>query len=175
MSVPNTLTETVAVRPAFASGSAARTILSGTLIAGTLDISSAIAIWVPQGISAQRVLQSVAGGLLGRDTINGGSGSAALGLLLHFAIMSVIVTLFYAASRRLPALTRRWLICGVAYGVVVYLVMTFVVLPLSASPGGGGFHSLSALVQGLVVHIVCVGLPIAFITRRHSSASFAGV
>jgi hypothetical protein len=175
MPVPNTLTEAVALPPARATGRAARTILFGTLLAGTLDISAAIITWVLQDVPAQRVLQSVAGGMLGRSTFEGGTGSAMLGLLLHFSIMSVIVTLFYAASRKLPLLTQRWLLCGIAYGVVAYVVMTFVVLPLSALPQAGGFHSFSALVQGLLVHSVCVGVPIAFITRRYASALIAGV
>jgi hypothetical protein len=80
---------------------------------------------------------------------------------------------FYVASRRLPALTRHWLRSGVAYAVAVYAVMTFVVVPLSAL--NARIPSLPEIAQGLTVHIVCVGLPIAFITRRFSQpAPFAG-
>jgi len=154
-------------------GRSLRSIALGTLVAGTLDISAAILRWLPQGVSATRVLQSIAGGLLGRETFAGGAPTAALGLLLHFSIMSVIVTVFYVASRRLPALTRHWLRYGVAYGAAVYSVMTFIVVPLSALHAP--MPSPSAIAQVLMVHIVCVGLPIAFITRRFSQpAPFAG-
>jgi hypothetical protein len=118
-------------------------------------------------------LQSVAAGVLGREATKGGAMTAALGLLLHFLIMSGIATTFYILSRRIPVLTKHWLPCGIAYGVVVYLVMSFVVVPLSAFPGSV-VPSLAAFVQGALTHIVCVGLPIAFITHRLSPAHSQG-
>lgn len=171
----NTLVEDLA--SAGKTSRALPTIALGTLVAGTFDISAAIITWLLKGVSAARVLQSVAGGLLGRATFDGGAPTAALGLLLHFSVMSVIVTVFYVASRRLPALTRHWLACGIAYAVCVYAVMTFIVVPLSALHAP--MPSPSAIAQGLLVHILCVGLPIAFITRRRfenrsQPALFAG-
>lgn len=145
-------------------GRALRAILLGTLVAGTLDICAAILTWMFRGVPAIRVLQSVAGGLLGRETFDGGAPTAALGLLLHFLIMSVIVALFITASGRMATLTRHAIPWGVAYGVVVYCAMTFIVVPLSASAAGR--PSLSAIAQGVLVHIVCVGVPIALIARR---------
>ena len=61
---------------------------------------------------------------------------------------------------RLPFMTgRRWWLAGLAYGIVVYVVMTFVVVPLSAlAPARPA--PLAAHVQGLLVHMACVGLPI---------------
>ena len=147
-----------------ARGRALLAILIGTLVAGTLDISAAILTWLFRGVPAIRVLQSVAGGLLGRATFNGGAATASLGLLLHFLIMSVIVATFVVASHRLAALVRHPIACGIAYGLIVYCVMTFVVVPLSAS--GAAAPSVSANVQGAIVHIVCVGVPIALIARR---------
>jgi hypothetical protein len=151
------------------SGDEMQALLWSTLAAGTLDISAAIALrGLISGVAAIRVLQSVASGLLGRDAFGGGTKTAVLGLVLHFAIMVVIVTLFYFASRSLTALTTHWLWSGLAYGVVVYLVMSFVVVPLSAFPAKL-VPSVAALVEGLIVHMVCVGLPIAFIISRFSS------
>jgi hypothetical protein len=167
MAAHNTLFQDLAVNELNGHG-ALRTIAMGTLVAGTLDISVAIITWLLRGVSATRVLQGVAGGLLGRATFDGGAATAMLGLLLHFAIMSVIVTVFYVASRGVPLLTRQWFWCGLAYGIAVYLVMTFIVVPLSAFPGR--MPSPSAIVQGLIVHMLCVGLSIAFITRRFATA-----
>jgi hypothetical protein len=153
--------------PAPVAASARAAILWGTLIAGTMDISAAIGTWWFKDVAPSRVLQSVAGGLLGREaTFSGGGRTAALGLFLHFAIMGVIVTLFYLSSRRLPFMTgRRWWLVGIAYAVAVYVVMTFVVVPLSALAPVRP-QPMSANVQGLLVHITCVGLPIALITRH---------
>src|SRR5688572_23368021 len=80
-------------------------IVIGTLVAGSLDISAAILTWLPRGVTPGRVLQSVASGLLGKDSFTGGAGTAALGLFLHFVIMCGIVAVFVLASRRLPVLT----------------------------------------------------------------------
>jgi hypothetical protein len=141
-------------------------ILWSTLVAGTLDISAAIVLRaMVNGIAATRVLQSVASGVLGRDAFSGDLRIAALGLLLHFLMMAVIATVFYLASRRLPMLATYWVWFGLAYGVVVYLVMSFVVVPWSAFPGTV-VPSAAAFVEGVVVHMVCVGLPIAWFTSR---------
>jgi hypothetical protein len=164
MSNPNTM---AAAPLAAADRSAAlRTIVWGTLVAGTLDISAAIISWALRDVSAERVLQGVAAGVLGSEARNGGTWSAALGLLLHYLIMIGIVAVFYFASRRLSFLTRRWLLAGIAYGIAVYIVMSFVVVPLSASPGGFSIPPLPRLIQGVLIHITCVGVPIAFVARR---------
>lgn len=145
-----------------------RAILTGTLVAGTLDICAAIISWWVRGVAPPRVLQGVASGLLGRESFEGGAATAALGLFLHYAIMSVIVTLFVMAALRsarlTPASLPRAMGIGLLYGIVVYLVMTYVVVPLSASPAG--LPGLRGFVEGIVIQIVCVGLPIALVTRR---------
>jgi hypothetical protein len=155
--------------PVATTTSSRMAILWATLTAGALDISAAILTWWFRDVAPSRVLQSVAGGLLGRDaTFSGGAKTAALGLFLHFAIMSGIAAVFYAASRRLPGLVgRRWWLAGIAYGVAVYAVMTFVVVPLSALAPARPVP-VPDIVQGVFVHMLCVGLPIAFITRRFS-------
>lgn len=152
-----------------ATGGTLRAILFGTFIAGAMDITAAIVTWLFRGVPATRVLQGVAGGLLGRDTFSGGASTAALGLLLHFMIMSVIVSAYVAASSRLPALARHAIACGIAYGIVVYIVMTFVVVPLSAATGGR--PALPMILTGVIVHILCVGVPIALIARRFISVA----
>jgi hypothetical protein len=163
--IPETSSREIAAETAGLTRTGAlRAVLVGTLIAGTLDIFAAIVTWMLRGVSATRVLQGVASGLLGREAVNGGAASAALGLLLHFLVMSVIVAVFYFLSRKRTVLTTHWVVSGVLYGVAVYLVMTFIVVPLSAAPMG--LPTLAAAVQGVLVHIFCVGLPIAFVAGR---------
>ena len=144
--------------------SALRAILWGTAVAGTLDICSAITIWTLRGVTPGRVLQSVATGVLGRDAYSGGTAAAVLGLLLHYLVMSVIVTLFVLASSRLAVLKQHPTLCGAAYGVVVYCVMTFVVVPLSAATLAP--VTVKAVLEGLAVHIPMVGISIALVARR---------
>ena len=138
--------------------------LIATLVAGTLDISAAILTWLIRGVAPTSVLQSVASGVLGRRALEGGAGAAALGLVLHFALMAVIAGIFVFASQRVSMLRRQRLVWGVVYGVLVYVVMTYVVVPLSPSPVRipEGFDAA----LGVATHIVCVGLPIALVATR---------
>ncbi len=141
----------------------ARTALYAGLLAGALDIVAAILTNLD--VPARAVLQAVASGLLGESAWAGGWPTAWLGLGLHFAIMLVIVVIFVAAAAVIRALRRFWILAGAAYGVAVWLVMDRVVVPLSASPIPGAVDLESALIA-IGVHIVAVGLPIAWLTRR---------
>jgi uncharacterized membrane protein YagU involved in acid resistance len=143
-------------------------ILVGGAIAGALDITYAIVFSAFRGVPPLRILQSVASGLLGPAAFDGGVPVAALGLFLHFLIAFTIAAIFYFASRRLPFLTRRPVVSGVLYGVVVYAVMNLVVLPLSATPPRKSFP-LIVIVTGLLVHMFFIGLPIALATRKASA------
>jgi uncharacterized membrane protein YagU involved in acid resistance len=139
-----------------------------TLIAGILDISSAFILGYPKGASPIRVLQGVAAGLIGRDAaIGGGLATAGLGLAIHFFIAFVVATVFYVASRKLIFLTRHAVISGLLYGVVVYGFMYWIVMPLAYPV----VHpSLSRDLTAVCVHMFLIGLPIALIVRRFSSA-----
>ena len=131
-----------------------------------MDITAAFVTWYPRGISPQRVLQGVASGWLGRASYQGGWKTAALGLATHFFVAFSAATVFYIASRKLAFLTRRPVVSGIAYGVAVYLVMYWIVMPLSnvrRSP-----FSVFNTVVAIVTHMVCVGLPIALVISRYS-------
>jgi hypothetical protein len=140
--------------------------LLATFVAGALDITAAIVTWLLRDVPPARVLQSVASGVLGRDAYQGGNRAAALGLLLHFVVMAGIVSVYSIASQRVTMLRERRFISGITYGVLVWVAMTYVVVPLSASPvrlpQGFDFD----VVLGVLTHIVCVGLPIAFLATR---------
>ncbi|HEX7013679.1 MAG TPA: hypothetical protein VF161_13065 [Steroidobacteraceae bacterium] len=172
MPISNTTIETGVDSVSLSKQPLWRTVLGGTLLAGTLDISAAIITWMSRDVPAMRVLQGVAAGLLGREARNGGWATAMLGLALHYLIMSVIVATFFFASRRLPKLVQRWLPAGMAYGVAVYIVMTFIVVPLSAFPGNP-IPPWSQIVQGVIVHMFCVGVPIAWVTSRLARGGYS--
>jgi hypothetical protein len=145
-----------------------RAILLGGLIAGTIDISYAcIFSYLRRGTSPVRILQSVASGALGRSAFEGGARTAALGLAFHFLIATIAAAVYYLASRPLRFLVNYAVICGPLYGVCIYLVMNFVVLPLSAI-GSRPALPLPVLISGLLIHMFGIGLPIALIVRRYS-------
>ena len=142
-----------------------QTILWGGLIAGALDIVAAFINSGLRGRGPVWVLQSVAGGLLGRNSFQGGLRTALLGLALHFFIATVWTAAYYAASLKLPLLTRQAVLSGLLYGVVVYLVMYRVVLPLSALQFKFFNQPVTAILTGVLIHLFCVGLPIALVIR----------
>jgi uncharacterized membrane protein YagU involved in acid resistance len=146
-----------------ASGALVRAVLLATLAAGTLDIGAAI-LTNPQ-VPARVVLQSVAGGWLGSAAYQGGWPTAWLGLASHFVVMLGIASVFVLAASAIPVLRRLWFPVGVAFGIAVWLVMTYVVVPLSASTLTPP-DDLTAAMKPIVIHILCVGLPIAWIARR---------
>jgi hypothetical protein len=131
----------------------------GGLTAGALDLTQAMILF------GARIPLSIAAGLLGRAAFRGGAGTYVLGVLLHFFIALTASAVFYAASRRLRFLTEHPLVCGLFYGAAVQEIMNLVVLPLSALHARGPYK-LNDLILGLLVHMVVVGLPIAFSVRR---------
>ena len=132
---------------------------AGGLIAGTLDLTQAFILF------GRRVPLVIAAGLLGRPALHGGAATYALGVLLHFFIAFSATAVYYAASRRLAFLKEHPLVCGLFYGIAVELVMGYIVLPLSALHDRGPYE-LHDVLQGLIVHMVMVGLPISFSVRR---------
>jgi hypothetical protein len=136
------------------------------MVAGVLDISSAFALAYPKGVSPIRVLQGVAAGLIGRESaLNGGLVTAGLGWVIHFFIAFVAASVFYIASRKITVLTRHAVISGLLYGVVVYGVMYWIVMPLAYPV----VHpSLSRDLTAICVHMILIGLPIALVVRWHS-------
>jgi uncharacterized membrane protein (GlpM family) len=135
----------------------------GTIVVGTLDILDALVFFGLRGVQPIRIFQSIAAGLLGRESFGGGLATALLGGLLHYFIAFGIVGVYFVASRRAPALTRHAVVLGMLYGVVVYFVMNYVVIPLSAASGGQ--FSLPVFVNGILIHIFGVGLPAALFAR----------
>lgn len=147
----------------------ARAILWGGLIAGAIDITYAfIYHYLRSGAAPARILQSVASGALGADAFKGGLSIAALGAFFHFLIAYIWAALYYLASRKLGVLVRQALVCGIVYGAVVYALMNYVVLPLSAAPFKGSTPPTATWVTGLLIHMFGIGLSIALATRRFS-------
>jgi glucan phosphoethanolaminetransferase (alkaline phosphatase superfamily) len=150
-------------------------ILYAGALCGVLDITAAcINARVASGATPVHVLQSVAGGLLGRGTYNGGFASAALGLVMHFTMALTIATIFYAASRRFPVLLRHAVPAGLLYGLAVFVINNFGTAPLLSWFRSLYLHTpvLFKPPMGwsqLVIHLFCVGLPIALVLRRYSN------
>lgn len=147
---------------------ALRPIIIAGIAVGVMDIASAFIMAHFRGSTPMRLLQFVASGLLGQSAFEGGATTAALGLTLHFAIAFSVVTVFYLATRKLPALLERPVLSGLAYGLIVFAVMNLVILPLSAAKPR---HALVPDVIQIAIHMFIIGLPTALLIRRFSGAS----
>jgi Na+/alanine symporter len=143
------------------NGNALLAIAAGGLIAGSLDLTQASILF------GAKVPLVIAAGLLGPRALQGGAGTYVLGVCLHFFIASSATAIYYGASRRLVFLIEHPLVCGLFYGMAVELVMSYVVLPLSALHAKGPYE-LHDVLLGLLVHMVVVGLPISFSVRWFS-------
>lgn len=140
-----------------------RRILLGTLVVGALDITEVIVFYGLKGVAPTRILQSVATGIYGRASFEGGIRTALIGLALHYFIAFCVVCTYFFASRRIAALRESPVVMGAIYGLGVYLVMNFVVLPLSAA--GPPRFTLVGVLNQLFAHVFCVGIPTALIAR----------
>jgi hypothetical protein len=143
-----------------------RPIAIATLIAGTLDILFAMILTLAYGRQVPDMLRYVASGPFPGAT-NMGAAGAALGLLVHFTLMAIMAAVYvwFASQPRREHLTTMPIRAGIAYGVVTYAVMNWIVVPLRFDAPLPP-KPLSIVTQ-LFAHIVLVGIPIALIAARH--------
>jgi hypothetical protein len=165
-----TFTHSVADASSLERPRALDTILYGGLVVGILDGLFALIFYgTILGVPRLRIFQSVASGLLGRAAYEGGTKTFLLGVLLHFVVATCIAAVYYVASLKLPVLIRRAVVCGLIYGLLAYLVMNYVVIPLSAI--GLRPFSFRAFLPAFIAHAFLVGLPVALLARRSAKAT----
>src|SRR5882672_10855821 len=152
-------------QPAFARPRAFDTILYGGLVVGILDLLFAFTFYgLILGAHPLRIFQSVAAGLLGRTAaLAGGIRTFLLGILLHFVVATCIATVYYLASRVLPVLIRHAVISGLIYGMIAYLGMNYVVIPLSAIRRSPGPLQIPIFLTEIIGHAFLVGLPLGLL------------
>lgn len=136
------------------------------LLAGTLDILAACGNFsIQTGRDPSIVLKFVASGALGPDALAGGIPIALLGLLFHFIIAFSWTTLFFIIYPKLPK--GSWILYGLIYGVVVWLLMNLVVIPLTKIQPRP-FNWNSAII-GAIILMLAIGLPISYLARKYHS------
>lgn len=137
----------------------AAALVAGAAVVGTLDLLFAIGFWLPQGGVPIRILQSIAAGVLGPASFAGGRRTALLGCFLHYFIAFAIVFVYWLAARRIESLRRRPVLWGTLYGISVYLLMNYIVIPLSAARPSR--FNLAWIVSSVIAHMVLIGVPAA--------------
>ena len=142
-------------------------ILLAGVIAGTIDIGAAALI---NAASIAVILKAIASGILGKASFERGIEAESLGLLLQWAMSILIAAIFVITASRVNILKRQWLAAGLAYGVVVFFVMNYLVVPLSAIGRIPHFTALRFLTNLLAM--LLFGAIIAFFAR--SAHTIAG-
>lgn len=142
-------------------------LLLGAGVIGTLDAVYAIVFWaLRSGTAPSRIFQSIAAGFLGPAAFEGGVRTVAMGAALHYFIAFAIVFAYWAVSRGMHVLIERPYVCGALYGVLVYAVMNYVVIPLSATRRPR--FLLVWVLCSIIVHVFFVGIPAAWFARMAS-------
>lgn len=141
--------------------STAKRIAIATLVAGTLDILAAIGMTLAFGRPVDGMLRYVASGPF-PDARQWGAAGAALGLGVHFTLMAIMAAAFVLAANRLPRLKAKPIYWGAVYGLITYVAMNLVVVPLRF----GIFPGAIGIASQILFHILLVGVPIALIARR---------
>jgi uncharacterized membrane protein YagU involved in acid resistance len=138
------------------------------LVAGTVDIAAASLINTANPLV---ILLAIASGLLGKAAFHSGSGVMLLGLVLQWVMSIIIAGVFMLAAARIPALARRWVLNGALYGVVVFIVMNFVVVPLSVAPIKPGWALSAMSVAKNLVAMLVFGWIVAYAANRFLTVS----
>jgi hypothetical protein len=150
-------------RGAVSPWSPLKAILVGGLLAGACDMTYAL-VWFSgyKGVPWIKIPQSVAAGLIGKPSFDGGAGTVALGFALHWLIAIIWATIYvYAGRNLLPQLHRKPIPYGILYGALIYFVMNWVVLPLDAMHTKPHFAPWDTWLTGLAVHMFAIALSIS--------------
>lgn len=139
-----------------------RAIFLGGATAGALDLIYVISVFGLLGLPASNIVQTIASGILGKAAFAGGAATVALGVGLHFMMTLIMAGIYYLMAP--DTLRRRPFIGGPLYGAAIWLVMNFIVVPLSAAPIG--IPPAPIAVADFACHMFLVGLPIAWFSRR---------
>jgi hypothetical protein len=138
------------------------------LIAGTLDISENIIFNSFRHITATQIFQYIASGLTGPWAFHAGAKSVALGIAIHYTIALTWTAIYFGAAQQWRLLVRRSVVCGLAFGALVYVVMNFAVLPMTRVPHSAAAATLASRVNGVLALLICIGLTVAVLTAREA-------
>lgn len=144
---------------------AALQVLAGGFILATLDLIYACSFWAwLRHVSPMRLLQYIASGAIGNAAFDGGMATALLGAGLHYFIATIMVLAYYLASRSHRGLVRHPVRYGLPYGLLLWVVMTHVVVPLSQAQSSAKPLML-AVVTNFLMHLL-FGVICAWFARR---------
>jgi len=146
----------------------AKAITLTGLLAGTLDITAAIVMYVTAtGKSGLDVLRYVASGAFGSEAFTGGMPMALAGLIFHYIIAYSFTIIYFLLYKKIILVSKNTVINALVYGIVVWIIMNIIVLPLSNVPPFT--FDLAKAIKGATVLILAIGVPVSFLANRFYS------
>lgn len=142
------------------------TALRTGLLVGTLDGVAAIVMFlIKGGKDPGKIFQYIASAAIGKDSFSGGWGTILLGVLFHYVIACTFTFIFFFVYPRLKFFYRSPVLAGLLYGIIVWLVMNLLVIPMSKLPQSP--INPSQAVPGILILMFVVGLPMALIAKSY--------
>jgi hypothetical protein len=141
-------------------------LLALALVFGTLDIVDAMCFWgLSMDVGPIHIFQGIASGLLGSAAYHGGIATAVLGAAIQYCAFFCMLGIYYLILMNLPALARRPYTYGLLYGLAAYIVVHYLILPMSLYHVVAGFY-LAGFINTIVAQTVFVGIACAFLAHE---------
>ena len=145
-------------------------VLAGGLVAGALDITDAFIVFSLKGIKFLSITQAITAGLIGPSAFKGGIPTFLEGLALHFAMAVVMAPFFWFVVKAVPFLAKNVVLASLVYGLGLFFVMNYLVVPNSQFQHGKFPEFPPTLdlltINALFCHIILVGLTIGLFTHK---------
>ncbi len=140
-------------------------ILKAGLLVGTLDILAAcLQFFINTNKEPSVVFKFIASGVFGTKAFSGGVPMVIAGLIFHYIIALGFTFIFFFLYPKMRLVIKNSILTGVLYGAFVWLVMKFIVLPLSSTPPQPFTYTGSVI--AMVILIVCIGIPLSVIAAK---------
>lgn len=141
-------------------------IIAAGLLAGILDGTAAcVTYMIRGGQDPMKVWNFVSSGVFGLDGINGETPMALAGIFFHLCIAMTWALIYFQLYPRLSFLSRNWVVSGLLYGIVVWIGMNLVVVPLSNTPPSP--KTVQGVLIGCSILMVFIGLPVSYVASRY--------
>lgn len=148
------------------TNSALKTIAWAGFVAGLLDIGAAVIKYtIERQQEPTKLFQFIASGIFGKEAFSGGLTTVILGLIFHFALAYIFTIVFFLIYPKIHLLSRNKIVTGLVYGLLVWVIMNLVVLPFSNAPRLTSDPTQAVI--GMIILMLCIGLPISIIVHKY--------
>jgi len=148
-----------------------RAIVITGFIAGTLDaVAAVINYYIKTGKNPIKIFNYIASAVFGQEkAYEDGTSMVFAGVLFHYLIAFLFTIVFFVIYPKLKLLSKNLLLSGLCYGIIIWLVMNKLILPLTniAKPATPPVFNLGMTLTQIGILMLFVGLPISILTGRY--------